>query len=80
MDRERVVLTPRLVVAALIYFAGKAALIYTGYAILLDIFLTEWPDEEPLILGVLQVATAVAFVLYAVKPLLELLVFRQDSE
>jgi hypothetical protein len=81
MDRgPRVVLTVRLVVAAWIYFAAKTALTYTSYVILLEIFLEEWPENATVIRGVLRAVAVVAFLVYAVKPLVDLLVFRQDSD
>ncbi len=78
MARPEVTLTPRLVVAALIYFALKTVLTVTCYLILLDLFVTEWPQAAIAIRYSLRFAWVIAFVLYALRPLVVLLVFRRD--
>lgn len=78
MTNDRVQLTPRLIVVAVLYAAAKGSIIYFSFASVAMNLTEELPDHATVIRRVALVLGAVAFAYWALRPFYVLVVHRRD--
>ena len=80
MKGERVQLTPRMIVVAVLYAAAKSSIIYVLFRLLTVDLVEELPQHATLIDLAAWVMAAVAFAYWVAWPFYALVVHRRDVD